>query len=85
MIDSNMYSEIARVVAGDPRRAAIHSDRQTITYGELDAAVARTANALLDTGVRPGDRVAVQVNKSVPSLFVYLACLRTGIRRKRCC
>jgi malonyl-CoA/methylmalonyl-CoA synthetase len=79
MIDSNMYSEIARVVAGDPRRAAIHSDGQTITYGELDAAVARTANALLDTGVRPGDRVAVQVNKSVPSLFVYLACLRAGL------
>jgi len=79
MIDSNMYSEIARVAAGDPQRAAIDSDGQTITYGELDAAVARTANALLDTGVRPGDRVAVQVQKSVPSLFVYLACLRAGL------
>ena len=79
MNDSNMYLEIACVVTADPQRAAIDCDGRTMTYGELDAAVARTANALLDTGVQPGDRVAVQVQKSVPSLFVYLACLRAGL------
>ena len=38
-------------------------DRRAITYGELDAASARFSHALLATGARPGDRVAVQVEK----------------------
>ena len=76
---NNMYLEIARVVTNDLHRIAIDCDGAQVAYGELDAAVARTANALLDTGVQPGDRVAVQVQKSVPSLFVYLACLRAGL------
>jgi malonyl-CoA/methylmalonyl-CoA synthetase len=79
MNDGNMYLEIARVIAAEPGRAAIECGDRQISYGELDAAVARTANALLDTGVRPGDRVAVQVQKSISSLFVYLACLRAGL------
>ena len=79
MNDGNMYLEIARVVAAEPGRTAIECGDRQISYGELDAAVARTANALLDTGVRPGDRVAVQVQKSISSLFVYLACLRAGL------
>ena len=77
---NNMYLEIARAVTTDPRRTAIDVvGGPRMTYGELDAAVARTANALLDVGVQPGDRVAVQVQKSVSSLFVYLACLRAGL------
>ena len=76
---NNMYLGIARVVTSEPHRIAIDCDGAQVTYGELDAAVARTANALLDTGVQPGDRVAVQIQKSVPSLFVYLACLRAGL------
>jgi len=75
-----MYLDIARMVATDPNRTAIDAgDGQRFTYGELDTEIARTANALLDTGVQPGDRVAVQVQKSVSSLFVYLACLRAGL------
>ena len=34
---------------------------RTITYGELLAASGRYANALVARGVKPGDRVAVQV------------------------
>ena len=38
----------------------------------------RFANALVDLGVAPGDRVAVQVDKSAEALLLYLGCLRAG-------
>lgn len=75
-----MYSEIARVVHREPTRIAIQlQGGETISYRDLDVQVARYANCLIDAGLNPGDRVAVQVDKSVQSLFAYLACLRTGI------
>ncbi len=40
--------------------------------------VARLANALVASGVKPGGRVAVQVEKSPEALFLYFACLRAG-------
>jgi malonyl-CoA/methylmalonyl-CoA synthetase len=49
-----------------------------LTYGEADRASARIAHALVAVGVRPGDRVAVQVEKSPQAILVYLACIRTG-------
>ncbi|UCH49433.1 MAG: malonyl-CoA synthase [Betaproteobacteria bacterium] len=80
MSNSNMYLEMARAVADDSDRVAIETeDGASLTYGELDREVARTANALLEAGLQPGDRVAAQIHKSVGSLFVYLACLRVGM------
>ncbi len=38
----------------------------------------RIANVLTEAGARPGDRVAVQTEKSAEALALYLACLRTG-------
>jgi len=53
-------------------------DRQ-VSYLELNDASARIANCLLESGASPGDRVTVQVEKSVESIFLYLACLRSGL------
>jgi malonyl-CoA/methylmalonyl-CoA synthetase len=52
---------------------------RVIHYDDLDAAVARIANALIDAGCRVGDRVAVQTEKCWQSLALYLACLRAGL------
>ena len=38
----------------------------------------RIANVLAAVGVEPGDRVAMQTEKSVEALALYLACLRAG-------
>ena len=38
----------------------------------------QAANALTTLGVRPGDRVAMQAEKSLMALALYLACLRAG-------
>ncbi|MBR9970989.1 malonate--CoA ligase [Magnetospirillum sulfuroxidans] len=48
------------------------------SYGDLEAVSARFAHVLVASGVKPGDRVAVQVEKSPQAIFVYMACLRTG-------
>ncbi|MET0547541.1 MAG: malonyl-CoA synthase [Caulobacterales bacterium] len=48
------------------------------SYGEAFAWSGRYANALQSLGVNPGDRVAVQVEKSPAMLFLYLACVRAG-------
>ena len=48
------------------------------TYGDLLDFSARLAQRLVDFGVGPGDRVAVQVEKSPEALMLYVACLRAG-------
>lgn len=51
---------------------------ETWSYGDAQSESARLARFLSALGVTPGDRVAVQVDKSPQVLFLYLACLRAG-------
>ncbi|WP_442580257.1 malonate--CoA ligase [Mesorhizobium sp. ASY16-5R] len=53
-------------------------DGRVLTYGDLLAETGRLANALVGLGVKPGDRVAAQVEKSPEALLLYLACVRAG-------
>jgi malonyl-CoA/methylmalonyl-CoA synthetase len=48
------------------------------TYADLVSISARFAHAMVQLGVKRGDRVAVQVEKSAENLFLYLATLRLG-------
>ena len=50
----------------------------SLTYGALFERSGRAANALVALGVEPGDRVAVQIDKSPDMIVVMLACLRAG-------
>jgi malonyl-CoA/methylmalonyl-CoA synthetase len=51
---------------------------KVFTYADLDAASARIANLLTQLGVKPGDRVVMQTEKSSQAVFFYLGCLRAG-------
>src|ERR1700712_1617751 len=63
----------------DPNRLAIETlDGQRIAYGDLIARAGQMANVLVARGVKPGDRVAAQTEKSVPGLVLYLATVRAG-------
>jgi malonyl-CoA/methylmalonyl-CoA synthetase len=70
----------------DAIRAAVKPDAPFVesvgggkwSYGDMLATSGRLANTLQALGVEPGDRVAVQVEKSVENLMLYLACLRAG-------
>src|SRR6202008_36677 len=46
--------------------------------GALIARAGQMANVLVARGVKPGDRVAAQTEKSVPALVLYLATVRAG-------
>jgi malonyl-CoA/methylmalonyl-CoA synthetase len=48
------------------------------TYGEVDQLAQKFVSVLRDYSVAPGDRVLVQVDKSVEAVALYLACLRWG-------
>jgi malonyl-CoA/methylmalonyl-CoA synthetase len=61
-----------------PDRIALDTAVRTYRYDELGAETARWARALCNLGVRPGDRVAVQVEKSPANLILYLATIRAG-------
>ena len=48
------------------------------TWADVEAESARYAHLLCGRGVVPGDRVAMQAEKSPRALIFYLACLRAG-------
>jgi malonyl-CoA/methylmalonyl-CoA synthetase len=54
------------------------SDGASMSYGQLFERAGRAARALADLGVEPGDRVAVQIDKSPDMIVLALACLKAG-------
>lgn len=53
-------------------------DGPDISYAEARDLVERLASVLVDLGVSPGDRVAVQTEKSPETICLYLATLQVG-------
>ncbi|ATQ43098.1 malonate--CoA ligase [Caulobacter mirabilis] len=53
-------------------------DGRIDSYADLQVHTARLANSLTALGVKPGDRVAVQVEKTPENLYLYLATIRAG-------
>ena len=78
IMNANLFSRLFDSL-DDPNRLAIETiDGQRISYADLMARAGRTANVLVNSGVKPGDRVAAQTEKSVPGLVLYLAAVRAG-------
>ena len=79
-VNENIYSLFRTRFPADRLSPCIElPDGRTISYADLEADSARYARFLTDLGVAPGDRIAVQTEKSPQALFFYLACLRAGI------
>ena len=53
-------------------------DGRRLSYGDLYRLTAQLAQVLVEAGVRPGDRVASNVEKSPEALALYLAVVRAG-------
>ncbi len=71
------------------RRAALYfgdapclteGDR-TLSFREFDAATDRLGNALIDRGLKPGDRVGVILPNSIDCLIAYYAIFKAGLVR----
>jgi malonyl-CoA/methylmalonyl-CoA synthetase len=75
---ANLFDLIAARAPHLDKLALETDDATALTYGELFKRSAQAAKALLALGVKPGDRVAAQIEKSTDMIVVTLACLRTG-------
>src|SRR5580704_10660924 len=71
--NANLFSRLFDDL-DDPNRLAIETvDGRHISYGDLVARAGQMANVLVSRGVKTGDRVAAQTEKSVSGLVLYLA------------
>src|SRR6266576_6722900 len=78
IMNANLFSRLFDGL-DDPTRLAIETiDGQRVSYGEVISRAGQMANVLMSRGVKPGDRVAAQTEKSVPGLVLYLAAVRAG-------
>jgi len=75
---SNLYELFQASLRANPDAIVLESGERTWTGRELDAWVARHASALSSLGLAPGDRIAVQIEKSPENIALYLAALRIG-------
>jgi len=75
----NIYELLVGRAPAERSRVCLETpDGQRFTYGDVDEHSARIANLLFSSGVVPGDRVVVQVEKSAQAAFLHIACLRAG-------
>jgi malonyl-CoA/methylmalonyl-CoA synthetase len=80
MSAENLFSRFERRAAQDPSRVLLQTtEGGAVTYADMLSESARVARALTDLGLTPGDRVSVQVEKSVANLWLYLGALRAGL------
>lgn len=76
----NLYSLLSSHFSKDPAAACmILPDGRVWTYGDVERASARLANLIVALGLKPGDRIAAQVEKTPEALVLYLAAIRAGM------
>ena len=79
-MNGNLYALLSSRFSAVPEAVAIElEDGTTFSYADVDAESARYANLLTGLGLKAGDRVCAQVEKSVQAVFLYLGCLRAGL------
>ena len=83
-MNQNLYALFESRFPNDKSRVIIEAEgaglaRRIITFAEFEATVAQYTNFIRALGVAPGERVAVQVEKSPEALMLYLACLKAGV------
>jgi malonyl-CoA/methylmalonyl-CoA synthetase len=78
IMNTNLFSRLFDNLDNPDRLAIEMLDGTHISYGDLIARAGQIANVLVQAGVKPGDRVAAQTEKSVTGLVLYLATVRAG-------
>ena len=70
----NLYSRFVTAAADPEKPFLLLPDDQPLSFRDVFARAGRFAHVLVARG-KPGDRVAVQGEKSPAVLILYLACL----------
>jgi malonyl-CoA/methylmalonyl-CoA synthetase len=79
-MSQNLYSLFeSRFPADRSRPLLLLEDGSEVSYAQAEEGASRYAGLLAGLGLAPGDRVAVQVEKSPDALLLYLGCLKAGL------
>jgi len=79
MNSQNLFSTLRAAFPSDLNATAVETDEGlNYSWHDLDRATAMMANLLQSLDLPQGSRVAVQVEKSVEAMMLYLATLRAG-------
>jgi len=79
MRNSNLYAALRSAFPSDLNAVAVETDYGLLySWQDMDRATAMLANLLASLELPPGSRIAVQVEKSVEAMLLYLATLRAG-------
>jgi amino acid adenylation domain-containing protein len=73
-----LHRRVEATAAERPDALAVALGGARLTYGELDGKSSRIANALVDLGCRPGDRICLFVGKSPLAVAAMLGSLKAG-------
>lgn len=77
---NNLFTALRQAFPPDLDGIAIETDNDLqYTWRDLERGSAMLANLLVSLGIAPGERIAVQVEKSVEAVMLYLASLRSGM------
>ena len=75
----NLYAALRAAFPADLDQTAVEADNGlSYSWRDLERASAMLANLLASLELAPGARIAVQVEKSVEAMLLYLATLRAG-------
>jgi malonyl-CoA/methylmalonyl-CoA synthetase len=77
-MSENLFSLFANAIPDPGRAFLLPGPREEISFRQAFDCAGRFAHLLASRGVKRGDRVAVQVEKSLEAVFLYFACLRLG-------
>lgn len=78
LFDGLLADKLDTPAGRDAVFAVLPEDGRRYSYGDVEDVSGRFANVLVGLGVKPGDRVAVQVPKSIEAIMLYLAVVRAG-------
>ena len=77
--DATIGDALRATAARFPERMAFISDERSVDYRELDETTDRLAAALLDLGLRSGDRAIFQMGTTIETVLALMACYKAGI------
>ena len=76
----NLYFQYREGFPDNLNKVFIETEtKNQITYSDLEKHSSAYSVGFEKLGLNRGDRVTLQVNKSVEVIFIYLACLRSGL------
>lgn len=79
MNNANLYTLFLERFPKDPTALFLDGvDGRRLLYREVPHRTGQMLSLLQQSGVQKGDRVVVQVEKSIEAVLLYLACLRAG-------